>query len=66
MMTTGAAARLLGISREQLLQDLLTLNLSPLRDRLGRRRLTQADLQRLMHLRAERRRRAALRRAPYR
>ncbi len=55
--TTGQIARRLGISREQLLRDLLTLELDPDRDALGYRVLTEAQVQALERLRADRARR---------
>lgn len=66
LYTTGEIARQLGISREQLVKDLVALGLEPARTPSGRRLLTEKDVRALEQLREERRRRQALRRAPYR
>jgi hypothetical protein len=57
LMTTGTIARRLGKSREALMFDLRKLGIEPQRDSVGRRLLTERDLDRLVALDNQRRRR---------
>lgn len=55
--TTGTLARMLGISREQILADLELLQIEPPRDSIGRRLLTAAHVKRIVQLHERRQRR---------
>jgi DNA-binding transcriptional MerR regulator len=57
LLTTGTVARRLGKSREALMFDLRKLGIEPQRDSMGRRLLTEQDLERLIALQRQRRRR---------
>ncbi len=62
---TGTIARKLGKSREVLLEDLRILGIEPQRDSAGHRLLTEDDVQRLLVLHKERRRRQRFANARY-
>lgn len=55
--TTGTLAKMLGISREQILADLELLGIDPARDSIGRRLLTAAQVKRVVQLHERRQRR---------